>query len=80
MNEWQPIETAPKDGTTILAYCQPRYTGTDEPMEFSYVSVIRWMDKYKNSKCPWRHALNNSAAEPIHWMPIPPAPSAGEEK
>lgn len=74
MSEWQPISTAPKDGTTILAYCQPRYAETDEPMEFSYVSVIRWLDKYKNSKWPWRHVLNNSAAEPTHWMALPPAP------
>lgn len=72
MSEWQPIETAPKDGTKILAICQPRYIETGKPMPFNYINVVWWRDeKFKDSFWQWRHSLNDSAAEPIMWMPLP---------
>lgn len=73
---WQSINTAPKDGTRILAHCQPRHVETGEPMTFSYANVVWWRrDKFQDSKWPWRHALNDSAAEPTHWMPLPEPPA-----
>ena len=73
--EWQPIETAPKDGTKILAHCQPLDIETGKPMSFSYTNVVWWRrDKFKDSFWHWRHALNDSAAEPTHWMPLPEPP------
>lgn len=74
---WQPISTAPKDGTKILAHCQPCHIDGG-PMSFDYVNVVWWRsEKFKDSQWKWRHALNDSAAEPTHWMPLPPPPRVG---
>ena len=59
---WQPIETAPKDGTGILVY-----TRNDNIYVVAY-------DNYFSA--PWRirndQGLNVSV--PTHWMPLPAAP------
>ena len=73
MSKWRPIESAPKDGTKFLALCQPRHIETGTPMSFHYINVVWWRDKSKNI-LGWRHTLNDSHAEPTHWMPLPEPP------
>ena len=65
MSEWQPIETAPKDGTSILGYwC---YEGGFE----HYIQPIR----YLHGK--WLHDWDHSdELYPTHWMPLPEPPAA----
>lgn len=75
LHQWQPIDTAPRDGTAIIALLRYR-NGTvfDEPLS------IRWHD-------PWGQwvfsgcliGIQNSAkdednVDPTHWMPLPPPP------
>lgn len=63
---WQPIETAPKDGTTLLGYDSSR---TYEPEEgLGAVEFMRWIDG------AWRDPSTYSM-RPTHWQPLPPAPS-----
>jgi hypothetical protein len=70
---WQPIETAPKDGTAIVAYC-PRL-GVCAPTSWND-------DKYsKNPKPYWRHWVEHifrvrcvREDQSTHWMPLPPPP------
>ena len=58
-SEWQPIDTAPKDGTRVLLWLVP----TAIAMPFGWRGG-RWMgDDYP---------LN--MAEPSHWMPMPEPP------
>ena len=60
MSAWQSIETAPKDGQKILAWCQPTYQETGKPMDFSFAAVVWWRrDKFNDSRYPWRMALND---------------------
>lgn len=61
--QWQPIETAPKDGTRILVWSQ-EYGGRG-PL------VLFWMDEH------WREPANllSLRVPPTHWMPIPPPPT-----
>ena len=68
---WQPIETAPKDGTWILLAGDSGYTTT--PFR---VSVCQWsFDTYHSF---WRDhsgdGFLDDGDEPTHWMPLPPVP------
>lgn len=69
--EWQLIETAPKDGTSILLFGEDR------------VSYGGWMsaadqgaepgEEYLISAGWWSVELNENA--PTHWMPLPDPPA-----
>lgn len=65
-DKWQPIETAPKDGTAILGYFGQ--TAGDEPPD---MAVIRYDKKYE-----WVIADldTEQVDEPTHWMPLPDPP------
>lgn len=69
--EWQPIETAPKDGTPILLYW-PGHRGHIATNCF----VARWNvlaeDWLSSGQPVWRGA---GIYEPTHWMPLPEPPS-----
>ena len=58
---WQPIDTAPKDGTPILGFMPSYYRGKGG------MSVVLYMDG------KW---FDNTAFEtnPSHWQPLPPPP------
>lgn len=71
MSEWNPIETAPKDGTYILAYSPLAH-------EFNY-SNIR-VTYYRRSEdkqgfIGWGE-FNSRNWPPTHWMPLPEPPNA----
>lgn len=60
--KWQPISTAPKDGTSILIFeADQGATGT--------VRVARWRDD--TIPMGW----TGSEQEPSHWLPLPQPPS-----
>lgn len=62
--DWQPIETAPKDGTGILGWPIVGRYNEDMP------APIAWDDEQ------WRMiAAEGETAEPTHWMPLPFAPN-----
>ena len=64
---WQPIETAPKDGTRILLFVPPYGAST------GHYSPARsnWGEKASL----WiAHAVLNKEAAPTHWMPLPEPP------
>ena len=56
--EWQPIATAPKDGTTLLIYCERRGE-----------HVGKWL---RHKEC-WIVTGGDSIV-PTHWMPLPEPP------
>ena len=61
---WEPIETAPKDGTPILGYARGDYT------------VVRWN---KNGHY-WTLCVCGTRADdgewwPTYWLPLPPPPT-----
>lgn len=58
-NVWQPIETAPKDGTRFLAY-----------RKSIYPVVCFWNEKHLGTREWGFHPLEN----PTHWMPLPTLP------
>ena len=66
MSEWQPIETAPKDGRDILIF-HPR---------MGEMFVAYWSDGSNRFMFSTMTALDGGET---HWMPLPPAPSRQKE-
>jgi hypothetical protein len=60
---WQPIDTAPKDGTSFLGY----WLGGDHDCSMHAVKFFRggWWQTNEDYKC----------REPAYWMPLPPPPA-----
>jgi hypothetical protein len=62
---WQPIETAPRDGTDILAF--EKVGGKDRILTMRY-------DRMAETFVTNVHSF--VAFDPTHWMPLPPPPEA----
>lgn len=69
MSKWQPIETAPKDGTEFLAWCMERPPFSPVPTYFP--DIAKW---HKDRVAAASYFYTRSGAIPTHWMPIPDAP------
>src|SRR3989304_6312714 len=77
--QWQTMESAPRDGTKVLAVC--------EANGLSYISVVWWRgEKFKDDLYQWRNSLSDSATGGFSptmpnrgaylWMPLPAPPDA----
>lgn len=78
--EWQPIETAPKDGTSILGWSEER--GQRETKMGKYTEgspgYAKWKDGYGPLNSGWAWDTHHNwltTWNPTHWMPLPPPPS-----
>lgn len=68
--DWQPIETAPRDGTKVDGWT---------------VLAERWTNVWwEGTKNDWMHwwadnwggvGAQRLGCQPTHWMPLPPTPS-----
>lgn len=76
MSQWQPIETAPKDGSWFIGYCDGR--------EQIYI-VMRWWDGFfppddDDLSCEeegrWTCDGDGRVEDVTHWLPFEPHPSA----
>lgn len=67
---WQPIETAPKDGTMYLATDGLHIQEENCPGDCYYPGLWEW----SASRLSWRGGARGDGFEPTHWMPPPPAP------
>jgi hypothetical protein len=62
MSQWQPIETASKDGTRVLVY---------NPSDRWVVTA--WHDEKGWTACD---SMGGRRINPTHWMPLPAPPEA----
>jgi hypothetical protein len=71
VNDWQPIETAPKDGSIIMLYGEymNTYNCAGKVFSFGYYffSQKQWM-------CYPSHNEATDHIEPTHWQPLPEPP------
>ena len=66
MAEWQPIETAPKDGTWIVI-CDGRHAGC---------FLAAYWDGDEEAPYKWFTVDGSYHADfPTHWMPLPEPPA-----
>lgn len=75
---WKTIDTAPKDGTIILAYYplfwKPGGDFTDSERRWA-MTTVRWdYDEYDNDVGYWYLLDGTTNGEPTHWMPLPDVP------
>ena len=69
---WQPIETAPKDGTLFLVHCA-------QSIYHPQAHCCFWMEDYDDDYGEWVITSIGTGEEyceiqPTHWMPMPGAP------
>lgn len=69
--EWQPIETAPKDGTPVLLTIAGRPL---EPDEDAHCAVGRWSDDAWGEE-DWCMDAGDFWSGATHWMPLPEPPT-----
>lgn len=67
-DRWMPIESAPKDRSTLLLY-EDENEGLGPFI--GYWSGIQWLPL--TARAFWE-------AKPTHWRPLPPAPQQGEAR
>jgi hypothetical protein len=60
MSEWQPIETAPKDGNEVLVHADG----------------FRWVAGFDTEQGEWDWPSVWHNLQPTHWMPLPAPPPA----
>lgn len=73
MGEWQPIETAPRDGSSVLLF------GEQEPhfaigAQGSFVFSGYW-DMMDEAWCSTASLWNGPFYKPTHWTPLPSSPA-----
>lgn len=88
MSEWQPIETAPRDGTAILLfYPEGRWIdpgeandsdGQVQPDMIVARFDVEWGKRSGMDANCWEGYYNAfcGRGEPTHWMPLPDPPDA----
>ena len=82
---WQPIETAPKDGTEIIAMYKHIETQivhnafymTSNDFEEKESEYIGW---WSYDKSEVSRVMLNDWMTPTHWMPLPDAPENNQPK
>jgi hypothetical protein len=66
VNEWQPISTAPMDGTRVLTF----------RADFRESMGVAWFNATGCGEPCWVPVNGSSWPEPTHWMPLPKPPTA----
>ncbi len=86
VSKWQPIETAPKDGTKIDIWAKERFVPNApvEPKSYRMTNAYWISDNFGNGPC-WVYdcecspqgieiLLQGGARIITHWMPLPEPP------
>lgn len=66
---WQPIETAPRDGTRILGWSA----------DYQLVAAIAYDADFQCWVADNEECWFEGNGETSHWMPLPPPPPTTEE-
>jgi hypothetical protein len=68
--EWQPIETAPKDGTWILIF----HVHADGGSNSTHVAKYDANSSGNSRGTRWKERAGSYNITATHWMPLPAAP------
>ncbi len=76
---WQPIATAPKDGTEVLLQVKRRAGVPGKMLVGHYMPggyCIEDHPAIDEGWYFWNGLMFDCASDPLHWMPLPAAPAA----
>ena len=65
---WQPIETAPKDGSQILAAVRYATKGCYETLLLYWATIL---EEYPEGVWVFDSYIPVTYGKPTHWMPVP---------
>ena len=68
-NTWQPIETAPRDGTLVLTISESRYL--KEMISDNYRLCNFSFLQYNRTRGAWVDRLGSPGYAPTHWQALP---------
>jgi len=71
MNEWQPIETAPKDGSAVMLIDE-RCEYLPDRWAIAYWRPDSWANDWRVCGADGRDYQTD--IEPTHWQPLPEPP------
>lgn len=72
MSAWQPIESAPTDGTAVLV-SDGRYVGEAQSHDYYGRDAWYWANVYPSD-------YGADEIYPTHWMPLPTPPGASDDR
>lgn len=75
LNQWMPIETAPKDKSLMLCCSVAKY---DTQLIYCGRYRIGTLGEPQAHVIAWRCDSSGRFSNPTHWMPLPPVPT-GEQ-
>jgi len=73
MNDWQPMDTAPKDGTRVLLFHPYAGVMAGQGLIITGHYMETWDDDYKTSR--WEWVQGDMVIKPTHWMSLPAPPT-----
>jgi len=76
--EWQPIETAPKDGTRILIYFPASCVRCRGIRVEESVFIGHWHQPGNPQQIGFWTGWGSSRRTATHWMPLPKSPTDEE--
>lgn len=73
---WQPIETAPKDGTAVLVWCDESDSKADPHFDVAAYVAYFGSDNgwYSDVGSEWHGDWSRDRIFPSFWMHLPPPP------
>ena len=86
--QWQPIETAPKDGTEIIGAAWYKYGDFSAHIEGPWTIAFyggKWQSSWDGSEVvnymsDFGTDYKEPELEPTHWMPLPNPPAGGNDE
>lgn len=80
---WEPIETAPKDGREVLLAVKVRAGIPNRCLVGHHMAGGHCIDDHPPIGAGWyfwNGCMFDRAAEPTHWMPLPAVPTPPESR
>jgi hypothetical protein len=79
-NKWQPLDTAPDDGTEFIAVHSNIYGTYYSIVKFIDGSWVGMCDGEKSIECEGEYFTDYHLPYFTHWMPLPEAPKEQDDE